>query len=219
LGGRIHIVQQGECLSRIAARYGFTDWHVVYDAPENAELRRLRPNPNVIHPGDRVSIPELRPREHVAATAQRHQFTVRSRVRELRIKLRDAERQPLANQPYRLTFGPLGDQLLSGTTDGEGLLSQRLPLDVEHAELELSGSSWTLAIGHLNPVNDARDSGVSGIQGRLANMGYDVGRIDGVIGPRTRAAIEAFQRDHPPLVVDGTCGPLTRARLVQEYGT
>ncbi len=32
------------------------------------------------------------------------------------------------------------------------------------------------------------------------------------------AAIEEFQADNPPLAVDGICGPLTRARLVEVYG-
>jgi N-acetylmuramoyl-L-alanine amidase len=77
---------------------------------------------------------------------------------------------------------------------------------------------WPLRIGHLNPMDETPDEGVSGIQARLRNLGYDVGPIDHRLGRRTRAAIRAFQRDNPPLVVDGICGPKTRAKLIEKHG-
>ena len=78
---------------------------------------------------------------------------------------------------------------------------------------------WKLNIGDLNPVADTRDEGMSGIQMRLRNLGFDPGPIDGIVGPRTTAAIRAFQKKHPPLDVDGVCGPETTARLLQEHGS
>ena len=39
-------------------------------------------------------------------------------------------------------------------------------------------------------------SSVREVQRRLARAGYYHGRIDGVMGPRTRDAIRAFQRSH-----------------------
>lgn len=32
------------------------------------------------------------------------------------------------------------------------------------------------------------------VQKRLSELGYEAGPIDGILGPRTRAAIKAFQR-------------------------
>lgn len=46
------------------------------------------------------------------------------------------------------------------------------------------------------------DSVVPEVQWRLARAGYYHGAIDGVIGPRTRAGIRAYERDHG-LRVDG----------------
>jgi nucleoid-associated protein YgaU len=56
-----HFVQQGECLSRIARRYGVREWRVVWDSPENEQLRAKRQNPNVLYPGDVVVIPDAAP--------------------------------------------------------------------------------------------------------------------------------------------------------------
>lgn len=50
----------------------------------------------------------------------------------------------------------------------------------------------------------------AGLQTALARLGYDVGAIDGIPGPKTRVGVTAFQRDHA-LVVDGIYGPKTRA--------
>ena len=35
-----HVVSQGECLSSIATKYQFNDWHLVYDDPANADFRK-----------------------------------------------------------------------------------------------------------------------------------------------------------------------------------
>ena len=47
---------------------------------------------------------------------------------------------------------------------------------------------------------------------------YDVGDADGIPGPKTRAGVEAFQRDYG-LVVDGIYGPRTRGAIEQALKT
>jgi len=51
-----------------------------------------------------------------------------------------------------------------------------------------------------------------GVQAALAGLGYDVGPVDGVMGPRTRAAVMAYQRA-VGLTADGVVGRMTRAAL------
>jgi len=51
------------------------------------------------------------------------------------------------------------------------------------------------------------------MQVRLQGLGYDPGPIDGVVGPRTRAALQRYQRDHG-LLASGLPGSATRARLL-----
>ncbi|WP_158627391.1 alpha/beta fold hydrolase [Corallococcus sp. AB045] len=53
-----HVVKAGESLYSIAASYRIADWRVVYKDPRNAALRKARPNPDHIRPGDKVYIPE-----------------------------------------------------------------------------------------------------------------------------------------------------------------
>lgn len=50
------------------------------------------------------------------------------------------------------------------------------------------------------------------LQRRLRELGYDPGPVDGVFGPRTETAVQAFQRDSN-LRPDGIVGPRTRANL------
>ena len=50
------------------------------------------------------------------------------------------------------------------------------------------------------------------LQKRLADLGFDVGRCDGIFGKRTRDALQEFQHNWG-LVSDGTCGPMTLREL------
>jgi peptidoglycan hydrolase-like protein with peptidoglycan-binding domain len=53
---------------------------------------------------------------------------------------------------------------------------------------------------------------VSELQRLLAAKGFDPGPVDGIFGPRTAAAVKAYQRSRR-LVVDGVVGPKTWGAL------
>jgi N-acetylmuramoyl-L-alanine amidase len=57
-----------------------------------------------------------------------------------------------------------------------------------------------------------RGDDVSELQEDLGALGFDAGRIDGIFGPSTVAALEGLQRN-AGLTVDGICGPDTVATL------
>ncbi len=214
---KTHKVKQGECLSSIAKRYGFSNWRVIYDHPENADFRKKRPNPNVIAPGDKIHIPDKAQKGEMGGTEQRHTFRRKSAKTLLRIVLQDDEGQPFVDKDYKLE---VDGQVYEGTTDGDGLIEQEIPADAEQGELtvwldeEASGTecTWLLKIGHLDPVET-----MAGIQARLNNLGFDCGEVDGKNGPKTKAAVSAFQDQHG-LTVDGIPGPQTQAKLKEVYG-
>ncbi len=53
-----------------------------------------------------------------------------------------------------------------------------------------------------------RGDDVASLQHRLGALGFDAGRVDGILGPNTQSALTQFQRN-TGLVVDGVCGPAT----------
>jgi N-acetylmuramoyl-L-alanine amidase len=57
-----------------------------------------------------------------------------------------------------------------------------------------------------------RGDDVAILQGRLGTLGFDAGRVDGIFGPHTKAALDEFQHN-TGLTVDGVCGPATDQTL------
>ena len=42
-----HVLRQGEHLSQIADKYGYSDYKAIWNHPNNARLKKLRDNPSV----------------------------------------------------------------------------------------------------------------------------------------------------------------------------
>ena len=212
-----HVVQQGECLSSIARAYGLPDWRIIYDDPKNAEFRVSHPNPNLIYPDDLLWVPDREPRHEQRATDRRHPFVLMVKTTRLKIVVADIKRRPVSGSLWQLE---IDDTLaLSGTTGNDGLIDQEIPADAARGRLEavvdtITGEKmvWTLALGALDPWNTD-----TGAQGRLNNLGFLCGRIDGIIGRRTKAATRRFQTIYD-LAVDGIPGPITKAKLRDLHG-
>jgi hypothetical protein len=208
-------VRPGECLAKIASRYGFADTQAILDDPANAELKESRPNPNVLRPGDVVTVPTPRTKQVSIATGSQHKLQVKMPRKELRLVLCDHEGQPLANTEYELR---LGQEVRAGSTDGDGLLKESISAGIGEAELELLGRVLTLRLGQLDPITDAEDPQfAAGVQSRLRNLGYDPGPTDGKYGRRTRAALASFQADHD-LEIDAKPNAATLAKLEEAHG-
>lgn len=71
--------------------------------------------------------------------------------------------------------------------------------------------------GRVMRVGD-RGLDVQRLQETLNRIGYDVGKVDGVFGPRTNSGVRRFQSD-ARLTVDGLVGTATRAALKTSLGS
>lgn len=65
-------------------------------------------------------------------------------------------------------------------------------------------------LSHRSPM--LRGDDVAELQRLLGGLGFDAGRVDGILGPQTAAAVEEFQRN-VGLPTDGICGPDTVGAL------
>src|SRR4028118_472280 len=93
-------VKPGDCISSISFEHGFFP-DTIWNHPENAELKKLRKNMNVLRPGDVVIIPDKRIKEVFEPTNQVHRFKMKSTPPKLRIQFM-FDGQPRANVPYEL---------------------------------------------------------------------------------------------------------------------
>lgn len=216
-----HTVSQGEHLAVIALRYGFTDWNVVYDHPENEGFRTKRPNPNVILPGDRIFIPDRVQKSVQCATDATHRFRLKQTPHCVRIVLKDADGNPIANETYKLT---VGSQVYTGSTGDSGIIYREIDKKTKTAELRLDelGLGWTLQIGHLDPLHEPGTDTpiITGAKARLKNLGFYGGEVDKNFDDETRAAVarfqqEVLQRESP----DGQLDSDTRLALQQQHGS
>ncbi|MFM2070224.1 MAG: hypothetical protein RLZZ623_487 [Actinomycetota bacterium] len=62
-----------------------------------------------------------------------------------------------------------------------------------------------------------RGDDVAALQGSLARLGFDCGRVDGILGPRTARAVEDFQ-SNCGLTADGVCGSQTVRSIQRVIG-
>jgi len=210
-----HIVAQGEHLSKIAKRHGFSDYRTIWNHPQNADVREKRQNPNVLFPGDVLFIPDKELRIEARATDERHRFVVKRTALKLRLVVEDLYETPVRNAPCELV---IEGEVTRHITDGKGLVEQEILPDAHDGWLVLRGEETPfrdtlipVKIGDLDPEDTT-----SGQLARLNNLGYLPG--DGTDPDAFRSAVEEFQCDHPPLKVDGTCGKKTQEQLKKVHG-
>lgn len=206
-----YVVQRAETLQMILYRErGILDPGPTTAARENELLFKIRA-PRLLFPGDRVHLPQAIGRgakRLPLALGELNRFCAHGQTRKLRLSLRDRG-AALAGVAYTIEVDGV---IIHGTTDGDGVLDEAIPLGARSAKLTVNGHERTLVLGGLDPLHT-----VTGVQARLNNLGFHVGAVDGLIGPATRRAIRKFQAAQS-LLVDGIVGPKTREALRRMYG-
>jgi N-acetylmuramoyl-L-alanine amidase len=199
-----HEVQQGDCLSSIAAQYGIS-WERIWNFGENADLKSRRKDPNVLFPGDVVVVPDVRAKTESGATGMRHSFVTPRKPTNVKIRL-TIDDEPRAGLAYELIAGGL---TLKGSTDGDGYLKAEIPPDVSQGRLIVGTKEpreiYELAFGTLDPIETDE-----GIEERLRSLGYNT---DGALSD----AIAAFQAACK-LEATGTADDALRGKLKEKFG-
>jgi hypothetical protein len=203
-------VMQGECISSIAKDSGHF-WQTIWDHMANAELKLRRRQPNMLLPGDAVLVPNKRPKEDPGSTDSHHKYRRRGEPAKLQLRVLEDD-QPRANQAYSIE---IDGRTFTGTTDAEGRLECPIPGNARHGRLVIGDDQeeYDLCLGCVDPVTE-----VSGLQTRLNNLAFDCGPADGVLGPRTSAALRGFQSSHG-LPATGEADRATLAKLVEAHGS
>lgn len=189
----IHTVQPGDCIASIAHAYGFADAAAIFDHPDNADLKQKRKDMHVLHPGDRVAVPERADKQRDCATGKQHKFKVKLPRVKLHLVLVGHDGQAMSGKQYKLV---VGGRTIPGTTTGDGAVEAEIPADATDGTLflklrdddETDGFPFPLQIGHLDPIEE-----ISGVQARLENSGFHCGG-ETSLGPKTRAALMGFQK-------------------------
>ena len=73
----VHKVQQGEYLASISVLYGIAA-QAIWNDPDNANLKQKRQNPNVLFPGDKITIPDKEIKIEMVATGQLWRFRIKN---------------------------------------------------------------------------------------------------------------------------------------------
>jgi hypothetical protein len=208
-GLRWHVVRQGECLSRIAHRYGFESWKDLWNDPKNEALRKRRKSPHVLHPGDEVAVPAVNVYEITRPTDATHRIEVEPQHLELVLRLADHHGRPYRSQPFelRLTSDPGAKPAASGTTDGEGMLREKVPTSAQQIYVSLPEQElcWPVAVSTLPGLperageafeTDQRpnEDAVKALQLRLNALGIASGPVDGVWNAPTQLAVLKLRR-------------------------
>jgi hypothetical protein len=138
-----HVVVTGDCFSSLATKFGFVDYHGIYDEAANAALKQRRPNPNALLPGDEVQVPEKKKKNQPAQTGAKYNFVVQAKKVKLRLLVLDSHNKPLEGKPFVLS-----------ATGGVSKTGASLPGGfVELAiDPQVTAGSLTLDLGKPSPV-------------------------------------------------------------------
>jgi len=209
MAGITHTVRAGECLSTIAAQYGLP-WKALWDAPENAALRRKRKDPNVLLVGDVLTVPRPKDKQVAVKPGQAHKFVLKRDKVKVYLRL-TASLEGLGGEPYELE---IEGQKIEGKTAGDGVIEAEVPPGLAEMTLTLPKrrQKYTLALGEIDPISTLR-----GGQTRLFNMGLYAGEQHGELDEATASALEFFQRAQK-LPVTRKYDASTQRALAELYG-
>jgi hypothetical protein len=207
-----YIVRQGDYLTKLAFVKGF-DADEVWNDPQNEELKKLRPDPNILAPGDILRIPD-KTKEDLPiekGTENGYQATVPKVTVQLQFSKGG---EPIADQPYTIE-GITADP--PPQTDGDGKVSFDVPVTTREVTLVFCqlDVSYQVLIGDMDPLGEQ-----SGARMRLAHLGYigpDLDVVGGAVDDVIKSAVQSFQQNRG-MAATGDLDPETLDALRDTHG-
>lgn len=198
----VHVVEPFEHISGIAHRYGFRDFHTIWDHPANAALKRRRENPHVLLAGDQLTIPDREDRIETRPTDQHHRFVARGQSLKLNVRLLDESGLPVRDLPAVLTVESVHTD---EKTDGDGRLSLTIPPGSAHGHL-LVNTGGTVKVREGSAAGaGAPSSAGAGSASRSTGPSRAAPETGtGAAGPRTPGSTGASAFPRPGCDNDGT---------------
>ncbi len=215
---KTHVVKQGDTMARIARQHKFGSAAALYEHADNTDFRTLRNDPNLIFPGDEITIPDIEQKVMSVSPAKKHTFRLKRDKEVFKIKIQDG--LGTAWQGKRIVLN-IGGQEIDAMIGTDGIVEVDLPngdegvgaLDVYmDPSKDEPTHSFEVTLGGLDPVET-----LSGVQARCNALGHECGVADGVMGGNTKKGVKAFQASNG-LDVDGVPGPMTKTKLKEVYG-
>jgi hypothetical protein len=212
---RPYVIRQGDYWTKIAATMGF-DAEAVWNHARNEQLRSLRPNRDVLAPGDVVYVPAAPGEGLQIDSGGTHRYKARVAKVTVDITLREGD-QALANEPFSVEGLARADTPDGLTTDENGRLRFQVPIEVREVRLIFAGKGYVLPVrvGDLDPIEE-----LTGVRQRLEHLGFYAPFDDGAGDPRERdrVALRAFQGKHG-LGATGELDDATRAKIAEVHGS
>jgi Putative peptidoglycan binding domain len=208
-----YTVKRGDDIMSIAAENGFL-WDTIWNHPDNAQLKRLRPDPGILFQGDIVVIPNPTLRSETAPTDQLNKFVKRTVLVQVRLRLLDYKRQARVNVRF---VANVDGVVIKGQSDGDGYITLTVQPTAKKLILKVTDGKRTeeykLPLGYIDPIDE-----LSGVQQRLVNLGYPCAPEEGTLGDLTRISVSAFQKEMN-LDVNGELDDTIRQKLKETHGS
>lgn len=187
--GTDHLILQGESIDSLAYEYGHSG-DTIWDHPRNEQLRSRRGDFRVLYPNDVIFIP---PRTvkfcKERQTARRHIFKRRDVPSVLRFHPFALSGQGMADRFEILN----GEAVIGeGKTDGNGDVVWTVEPNALKVVIRVFFGEffrdYSVQMRTLDPINT-----ISGVQQRLASLGFYNGEWSGNLDPATEQALGNFR--------------------------
>ena len=209
---RPYVIRQGDYLTKLAITLGF-DAQAVWNHADNAALRSLRANGEILSEGDILFIPEGSDATTGLHVGANNRFEALVPTVDVVIAFNDNDGKPRANAKFWLHG--VGPDPREDTTDGNGQAKFAVPINVTEVQVvfEDDDIAHNLRVGHLDPVEQN-----SGVAQRLGHLGFFVA-LPGSWNEDERLSdgVRRFQRASG-LNETGIADAATCAALVQQHG-